>query len=261
MKATFDPGRTARRSHTVQLNRIEMHCEECGAGKPLVLLHGFGGCGQNWSPFAADLSKFFRLIIVDLRGHGQSTNPENAFTHRQAASDVLLLLDKLGIGQFSAIGMSSGGMTLLHMATSQPERIDAMVLISATSHFPDQARAVMRQASLDTMPLLVKGMYRDCASRGDEQIRQLISQFNALADNHDDMHFTAQSLSTISARTLIVHGDRDRFFPVEVPVAIYQAIPNAQLWIIPGGEHVPVYDPLVPFVSTALRFLDAPGLM
>jgi pimeloyl-ACP methyl ester carboxylesterase len=130
------------------------------------------------------------------------------------------------------------------------------VLISATSHFPDQARAIMRRASFATMPPPVQEMYRECAKRGDEQIRQLISHFNALSDNHDDMNFTAQTLSTITARTLVVHGDRDRFFPVEIPVAIYRAIPDAALWIIPGGEHVPVYDSAVPFTSTALRFLE-----
>ena len=133
-----------------------------------------------------------------------------------------------------------------------------MVLVSATSHFPDQARSIMRRASFATMPHQVQQMYRECAKRGDEQIRQLIAQFNALGKNYDDMNFTAQSLSTITARTLVVHGDRDRFFPVEIPVSIYRSIPDAALWIIPGGDHVPIYDSTVPFTSTALRFLDEP---
>jgi pimeloyl-ACP methyl ester carboxylesterase len=258
MTTPYAPERTITRGHTVQLNNIEMYYEECGVGKPLVLLHGFGGCVQNWHPFTTKLSERYRLIVVDLRGHGYSTNPENKFTHQEAASDVFLLLEKLGIGHFSAMGMSSGGMTLLHMATSQPKRIDSMVLISATSHFPDQARVIMRRASFGTMPQQVQEMYRECAKRGDEQIHQLITQFNALHENYDDMNFTAQSLATITARTLVVHGDRDRFFPVEIPVSIYRSIPDAALWIVPGGDHVPIYDSNVPFISTALRFLDGP---
>jgi len=236
-----------------------MYYEEYGVGKPLVLLHGFGGSAQNWHHFVTELSERHRLIVVDLRGHGHSTNPENRFTHREAGSDVFLLLEKLGVDHFSAMGMSSGGMALLHMATSQPKRVDSMVLISATSHFPDQARAIMRRASFGTMPRQVQEMYRECAKRGDEQIRQLLAQFHAFHENFDDMNFTAQDLSTISARTLVVHGDRDRFFPVEIPVSIYRSIPNASLWIIPGGDHVPIYDSTVPFTSTALRFLDGPG--
>jgi pimeloyl-ACP methyl ester carboxylesterase len=249
----------AARGHTVQIDGIAMYYEEYGAGTPLVLLHGFGGCTRNWHPFVAELSERHRLIVVDLRGHGRSTNPENRFTHREAASDLFHLLDRLGVGRFSALGISSGGMTLLHMATSQPERLDAMVLISATSHFPAQARAIMRGASFGSMPRQVQEMYRACAERGDEQIRQLISQFNAFHDNYDDMNFTEQSLSAITARTLVVHGDRDRFFPVEIPVSLYRSIPGAALWIIPGGDHAPIYDSAVPFTSTALRFLAGPG--
>ncbi len=242
--------------HSVPIGNIEMYYEEYGVGKPLMLLHGFGGCTQNWHPFIDKLSEHHRLIVVDLRGHGYSTNPENTFTHREAANDVFLLLEKLGIDHFSAMGMSTGGMVLMHMATNQPKRIDSLVLISATSYFPDQAKAIMRRASFDTMPQDVREMYSECAKRGDEQIRQLIAQFNAFHENNDDMNFTAQSLSTIAARTLIVHGDRDNFFPVEIAVSIYRAIPDAALWIIPNGDHVPIYDSAIPFASTTLRFLD-----
>jgi len=256
MKSKYAPQQKATHGHTVQLNTIEMYYEDYGTGKPLVLLHGFGGCSQNWHPFISDLSKHYRLIVVDLRGHGYSTNPENRFTHREASNDVFLLLDKLGIDHFSAMGMSTGGMALLHMATTQPKRIESMVLISATSHFPDQARAIMRRASYSTMPHEVQEMYRECAKRGEEQIRQLITQFNDFYDNYEDVNFTVERLSTITARTLIVHGDRDNFFPVEIPVNIYRAIPHAALWIIPGGDHVPIYDSNVPFTSTILRFLD-----
>ncbi len=259
MTTTYAPKRPPARGHTVSIDNIEIYYEDEGVGEPLVLLHGFGGCVQNWHPFAAKLSEHHRVIAVDLRGHGHSTNPDETFTHRQAARDVFLLLEKLRIDRFSAMGISSGGMTLLHMATSEPQRIESMVLVSATSCFPDQAKAIMRGVSLGTMPEQVREMYRECAKRGDEQIRQLISQFNALATNNDDMNFTARTLSTITARTLVVHGDRDRFFPVEIAVSLYRSIPDAALWIIPGGDHAPIYDPAVPFTSTALRFLDGPG--
>ncbi len=264
MATKYAPKQTSTHGHTIQINNMELYYEEYGAGadsyrQPLLLLHGFGGCAQNWHPFTAKLSEHHRLIVVDLRGHGHSTNPDNKFTHQQAASDVFFLLDKLGVDRFSAMGMSSGGMVLLHMATGQPKRIHSMVLISATSHFPDEARAIMRRASFGTMPQQVQEMYKECAKRGEEQVRQLIAQFNALHDNYDDMNFTAQSLSTITARTLVVHGDSDNFFPVDIPVSIYRSIPDAALWIIPGGDHVPIYNPAVPFTATALRFLDGPN--
>ncbi|MGC9354675.1 MAG: alpha/beta fold hydrolase [Mariniphaga sp.] len=256
MKTKYAAKQTNSYGNIVQINDIEMYYEEYGDGKPIVLLHGFGGCSQNWHPFTAKLSENYRLIVVDMRGHGYSTNPDNKFTHKDSANDVFHLLDKLRIDRFSAMGMSSGGMTLLHMAINQPKRIDSMILISATTYFHEQARTIMRRASFKTMPQEVRKMYRECAKRGDVQIHQLITQFNALSENYDDMNLTEQNLSTITARTLIIHGDSDHFFPIEIPESIKRSVQDSELWIITGGEHVPIYDSTIPFTSRALQFLD-----
>ena len=117
----------------VRVNDIDMHFQTLGSGEPLLLLHGFGGCGDDWRPFSQALAKQFQVIVPDLRGHGWSTNPAKTFSHRQSAADVLALIDHLALKRVRAMGISTGGMTLLHMATRQPERIDAMVLIGATS--------------------------------------------------------------------------------------------------------------------------------
>ncbi len=82
----------------VELNGITMHYEERGSGEPLLLLHGFGMCGQgDWGSIADELAKNYRVILPDLRGHGWSTNPSNAFTMRQSAEDIRALLDRLGL--------------------------------------------------------------------------------------------------------------------------------------------------------------------
>jgi pimeloyl-ACP methyl ester carboxylesterase len=92
------------------------------------------------------------------------------------------------------------------------------------------------------------------------QVRQLVAQFNGFKDSYDDMTFTPPHLRTIKARTLIVHGDRDEFFPVSIPVAMYQAIPGSALWIVPGGDHVPIFgDREAGFLKTALTFLRGAG--
>ncbi len=54
----------------------------------------------------------------------------------------------------------------------------------------------------------------------------------------------------------VLLADRGPFFPVDIPVTMYRSIPAAQLWIVPGGGHVPIYEPRLPFVETALRFLE-----
>ena len=222
-----------------KVNGVELHYTVRGAGEPLLLLHGFGGCAGTWDSIAERLAHDYRLILVDMRGHGQSTNPSGKFTHAQSADDIRALLDVLGINRVRAVGFSSGGMTLLHLATSAPNRLSKMVVVSATTHFPDQARAILRAATVETMPPPVIEMYRQCASRGDDQIRSLVGEFRAFGDDHDDMEFKPTDLAKIKASTLIIHGDRDEFFPVSIPVAMYQSIPRAQLWIVPGGSHSP----------------------
>lgn len=223
---------------TVQINGFEMYYEITGEGEPLVLLHGFFASGQaEWGPMVGDLSKDFELIIPDLRGHGSSTNPSGAFTHRQAALDVFALLDHLDLDRVKAVGSSTGGMTLLHMATQQPDRIIAMVIHSSTIYFPDQAREMMKNIDPSNIPDERMKELREQHKHGDDQIVALMTQFNAFKDNYDDMNFTAPYLSTITARTLIVHGDRDAFFPARIGLEMYEGIPDSYLWVVPNAGH------------------------
>ena len=221
-------------------NGMVMYYEDYGRGEPLVLLHGFTGSSQGWKQYVEEFSAQYRLIIPDLRGHGRSTNPSGQFTHRQSALDVYALLDQLGIDRFRGIGSSTGGMTLIHMATQQPERVEAMILLGATIYFGEQAREIMRQRSPDSIPPERIEQMRQTHKLGDDQIRSLLRQFYNFKDSYDDMNFTPPYLSTIKARTLIVHGDRDQFFPVSIPVEMYNSIPHSYLWIVPNGGHSPV---------------------
>ncbi len=244
----------------VQLNGITLHYEERGKGEPLLLLHGFGMCGADWGEITDELAKNYRVIRPDLRGHGWSTNPSGKFTMRQSAEDIRALLDSLGLKQVRAMGISAGGMTLLHLATKYPDRLSAIAVIGATTHFPEQARAMMRGAAADTLPPEVMEMFGQCASRGDTQVRELMTQFSGFQHSHEDMNLTPPYLATIKARTLIVHGDRDEFFPVAIPVEMYNSIPGSQLWIVPNGDHVPIYGQRTPeFLRIARAFLTAPA--
>ena len=251
-------GQTPPSGRTLRVNDIEMFVEVRGTGEPLVLLHGFFTCGGTWGPVTDLLAKQYQLIIPDLRTHGRSTNRAGTFTHRQAALDVYALLDQLGVKRFKAMGISTGGMTLLHMATQQPDRIDAMVLIGATSYFPESARAFMRQVSPDSISAQERqGGYAACGVRDDAQIRALKTQFRRFKDSYDDMNFTPPLLGSIKARTLIVHGDRDDLFPINIPVEMYRAIPGAALWIVPNGGHIPVFGRhLREFQDVTLAFLQ-----
>lgn len=247
------PGRS------VAVNGIEMHYQDRGEGPPLVMLHGFLACGDLWGSHLDHLSKHYRLIVPDLRAHGRTTNPSGGFTFKQSAADVFALLDHLGVKNFKAMGISAGGMTLLHMATQQPDRVEAMVLIGATSYFPEQARRMLRGFERRFLPPGMLEEMQRCHMRGEPQIRELEGLFRGFATSVDDMNFTEPYLATIKARTLIVHGDRDEFFPVDIAAQMYRAIPRASLWIVPGGDHVPIFGRRTAhFQDEALAFLKDP---
>jgi pimeloyl-ACP methyl ester carboxylesterase len=233
-------------------DEVEIYYRTGGEGEALLLLHGFFGSGAIWEPYLARLGEKYRLVVPDLRGHGRSTNPGQAFTHRQSALDMAALLDELGIDTYDAIGFSSGGMTLLHMATQQPGRVRGLALLSATSYFPESCRAIQRQVKED--PVRMEQLRR-VHQQGDDQVRALIRNFQEMANSYDDMNFTPPLLGTITARTIVIHGDRDEFFPVSIPVELYHAIPKSALWILPNTNH-DIFKGLGTTLGTSQDFID-----
>jgi pimeloyl-ACP methyl ester carboxylesterase len=95
--------------------------------------------------------------------------------------------------------------------------------------------------------------FRQCAN----QIRQLYDMTRAFATSYDDMAFTPPQLGSITARTLIVHGDRDPLYPVELALELFRGIPRSALWIIPYGAHGPIFGAMAPpFTAVALAHLS-----
>ena len=240
------------------INGCALFYEDTGEGTPVLFLHGLTGRGDDWQFIGHDLAAGRRFITPDIRGHGRSTNPAGVLSHRQIADDTFALLDRLGVGTFQAIGVSQGGNALLHMATMQPSRVDAMVVVSATPYFPAQARAIMRMSTVESHGHDEWQAMRERHEHGDEQIRALWAHGHALADSYTDMSFTPPELGTITARTLIVYGDRDPLYPVQLAFEMHGSIPNASLWVVPGGGHGPVFQADGPaFVRIARSFLEA----
>lgn len=163
------------------------------------------------------------------------------------------LLDHPGIGSFQGIGASGGGNILLHLATQQPERVKAIVLMSAVSYYPEQARKIMRSYTGEQVSDEERRRLQQRHACGDEQLQELFRLGRAFAEQYDDMNFTPPYLATITARTLLIFGDRDPFYPVSIALDMYNAIARSYLWIVPNGGHVP--DLNAPFVASVLPFL------
>lgn len=245
---------------SISYDGAELHYRTHGDGEPLLLLHGFTGSGGDWVHLfdLDELARRFRLIVPDARGHGRSTNPSGRFTHRQCARDLIALCDHLGVARCKAIGLSLGGNTLLHVATARPDHLEAMVLIGAPSYFPAQARAIMRTFTAETRTPAEWTAMRARHAHGDDQIRALWQTAVGFADGYEDMTFTPPHLATIRARTLIVTGDRDPLYPLEIFVEQYRAIPGAGLHVLPQAGHDAVFGAgRADFVRAALAFLQS----
>ena len=97
---------------------------------------------------------------------------------------------------------------------------------------------------------------RLCHPGGDAQIDALLASATAFADSYDDMNFTPPQLAAIQARTLIIQGDRDPLYPVELSLEMAKAIAQSSLWIVPNGGHVPITGgKWNEFLHTAAAFL------
>ncbi len=249
----------AQEGNFADVNGVEIYYEVHGDGEPLVMIHGFTLNHTMWDQFIDDFSEKFQVILVDIRGHGRSTNPTNIFTHKESAKDIYGLMDTLQIDTFIGIGFSSGGMALTHMATMDTTRVEAMVLIGSTSFFPEAAREILKSINFDDIHDDWMNRLKQDHAGGEPQIRNIITQWKSVTTSYDDMNFTPPYLATIKAPTLIIHGDRDPFFPVDIAVTSYKSIPNSYLWIVPNFSHrgfdgVPLW--AEPFTNVVTQFLS-----
>ncbi len=232
------------REGTVSTNGVDIYYRVVGEGPPLLLLHGFTNTGEEWVPYFATFGQDYTLIVPDFRGHGRSTNPGGEFTHRLAAGDILRLLDALGIERLQAIGYSSGAVALIEMSLLDPDRLDAMVLVDGSHRFPDETRAILKAADVHAFAQ-VSPWWTELVSSwhpgGMEQLRRLFQQVRMIGANPDDGNVTESDLARVKAKTLIIHGDRDEIYPLNLAIEMYMAIPDAYLWVMPNTSHDAVF--------------------
>ena len=228
---------------TVTVNDLELFYRTGGSGPPLLLIHGFTGTGHAWNPFVDELGAHHTVIIPDLPGHGRSTGFPGAFSYRKTAGIMFALLDALGVDCVQGIGHSAGGNTLIHMAAQRAERVEAMVLVDGAHRLTVAARDGIRERFFwENQPEDSREWYRQVHPGGEPQIRSILAQLRGLADNYDDFDFSPEHLATIPTRTLLVWGDRDWCYPIEIAVELYQALPNAALWVVPNHGHTPIWE-------------------
>jgi pimeloyl-ACP methyl ester carboxylesterase len=217
----------------------DVHYRIAGHGPVLLMLHGMTLTGEQWLPIARQLTQSYTVVVADLPGHGASSPFAGKFRFGETAKAMHALLDRLGAKRAYGIGHSAGAITLLHMAAQRPQRFEALALVDGPYRFGEQARKVAAADRWEALDEATREWYRTMHPGGIAQAKRIYRQYNGLVNNHEQVPL--QALAALPARTLLVWGDRDPFFPVDLPLEMVRAMPRAQLWVIPGQGHTPLW--------------------
>jgi pimeloyl-ACP methyl ester carboxylesterase len=231
----------------------------------VVLIHGYTDNARDWVPMLPYLSKRYRLILVDIRGHGQSSKPECCYTRLDFAYDIKLLLDALGVAQADIVGHSLGSIIAQTFAEYWPERTAHVVLISSTGGSPPGAtkqaprfdfaaeiRKLKEPIEADS-PFMIAWWDSPTPVDPDFIRRQRkdaagipLRVWLAVLDqglNADDLYANLQStLPRLKAPTLLIWGSKDPIMEEDMRQSLRNALPHAKVKIFDGLGHNPFWE-------------------
>ena len=243
---------------TIKIRDIDLYYDVHGhaAGEPLVLLHAFTETGAMFDPFLERLGEAYRLYVLDWRGHGRTNNPQGEIRHVELARDLASFVTTLGLEAAHLCGISSGGMQLTFLAMERPELVASVTFVAATYMFDHRLQSRVSKIVEDASERwLAQLQSRHGAVNGPGYSRMLLAQWLEAVQRADELPFKPIDLKRIKRPALIIHGDRDAFFPVHIPVTMYQMIPKAELCILPGCGHDVAGDRPHMFIDALLQFL------
>ena len=267
--ATLDARYTSPASRFADLpGGLRVHYRDEGnrAGRTVVLIHGFAASLHAWEPWVARLSDDYRLISLDLPGHGLTRAPPG---YRASPENNVAVVDaltrQLGAERFVLVGNSMGGAVAWNYALRRPERLDGLVLVAAAG-WPGEGkpegtpiifrllgnpagRAVLK--SVDPTPLAKRGLtqaYLDPRLVTPALVNRYVDL--ARAPGHKDILLTQSrrastpvtraTFAAIRTPTLVMTGERDLLIPASDARGLAAAIPGAKLTAYPDVGHVPM---------------------
>ena len=109
---------------------IDMYYELTGEGDPLLLIHGLGSSTRDWEEQVPVLSQKYKVITIDLRGHGQTDKPKGPYSMRMFAEDIAELLKNLGINSIHILGISLGGSVAFQLTVDYPDLVKSLIVVN-----------------------------------------------------------------------------------------------------------------------------------
>ncbi|MFC7391799.1 2-succinyl-6-hydroxy-2,4-cyclohexadiene-1-carboxylate synthase [Scopulibacillus cellulosilyticus] len=233
-----------------------------GNGEPLLLLHGFTGSMGTWETFIDHWSKCFKIIAIDIVGHGSTIAPDDVscFNMSHEAASIMKLLDKLNIKKPHLLGYSMGGRLALFMKTKYPEETGSLLLESSSPGLASEQDRIIRKQNDDQLADRIEAYgvenfvnewekvplfkTQESLSKLDRQkirVERLNQTANGLANSLRGMGTGVQpslwdELKTISSHVMIVVGSLDQKF-VQIGKAMSKRLPNATFHIVSNAGH------------------------
>lgn len=248
----------------LEVNDIKVYYEIYGEGEPLLLIHGGMGSIETFTLQIPEFSKYFKVIAVDSRAQGRSTDSEKEITYALMASDMAELISKLKLGSVNMVGWSDGGNVGLELAYAHPEMLKKLVCIGGDytheNYEADTTRTVWMAVDdpllLKTRDKLIRYMgSMDRLSSQPDRVPEIRKKLGFMWANYPN--FTPDQLQTIQTPTLVMAGDHD-LIRDQLTFDLYEALPHAQLCIFPGATHLLLWE-IPEFANqTILNFLKTP---
>lgn len=223
----------------------------------LLLLPGLlGAISSQWRPFLKPLSEKYRLLLVDLRGHGRSQNNAPTLDINQMLGDISGLLDQLNIERLHIAGYSLGGYLGLLLAINQPRRVATLLMHASKFYWTADSAAKMRQ-QLDPDVMAQKvPTYADqlVQEHGGRQWRVLVRQAAELTASLVDGGLSERQLKNAQLPVLVSVGDRDELVPLPEAYRLSRALPQGSMLVLPNTRHPLQTVQLVPLLPMMQSF-------
>jgi pimeloyl-ACP methyl ester carboxylesterase len=245
------------------VNGLKMYYEVYGSANgripPLVLLHGGGSTIEtSFGKVLPALAKTRQVIAFEQQGHGHTADiVDRPFSFEQSADDAAGLLRYLDIGKADFLGYSNGGHIALQMAISHPGLVRKLVVESAMFHRDGSDPGFwnsFEHAKMDDMPPELREAYLGVAPHPEDLPTFFTKSVQRMLKFKG---WTPEEIRSINAPTLVMIGDRDIVRP-EHAVLMFRLLPNAQLAVLPGTDHMTIVNRSDWLVSMIGTFLDSP---
>lgn len=245
-----------------------------GDGPPVVLLHPFPANHEFWLPVAEALATRYRVVLPDLRGHGDSGVGEGPATMEKHAADIARVMDDAEVGRAPLVGVSIGGYALFEFWRKHRGRVAALGLCNTKApadgpearagrlqaandvldrgtepFFESMIPRVMAKTTREMRPDLVDGALRMMRKMSPEDVAQVQRGMAARPDS-------IATLKTINVPTLLVTGDEDVMTGLNEAELMRQHIPGSQLRVIPKAGHYSPWEQPEEAAKLLRQFLD-----